>query len=207
VIALMVYWLWPTWERGQVAETIAHMLDAFREYFRAVRDRYRHPELPGSLDRVRIEGRRARTNLEASIARAASEPGISPATLALLTGILASTQRLAQAMISLEAAIVSNTSVPPRAAFLRFADDVESMLDRLARMLRGEAVEEAALPDLREDHHALVHSTDSGAPLYALVNVETDRITNSLDTLAADVVRWVELKRPRPISRTVATPS
>ncbi|MEO8050592.1 MAG: hypothetical protein ABI833_09275, partial [Acidobacteriota bacterium] len=38
VIALLAYWLWPTWERHQVAEGLAGMLDAFRVYFQAVRD-------------------------------------------------------------------------------------------------------------------------------------------------------------------------
>lgn len=189
-IALAVYWFWPTWERGQVAETVARTLDAFGIYFHAVRQRYGHPEMQESLDRVRIGGRRARTNLEASVARASSEPGISASRIALLTGILASTQRLAQAMISLEAAIVSSTPVAPRAAFLHFADDVELTLDRLAKLLRGAKIDPASLPDLREDHHALVHSADSGAALHALVNVETDRITNSLNTLASDLIRW-----------------
>jgi hypothetical protein len=48
------------------------------------------------------------------------------------------------------------------------------------------------LPDLREDHHALVHSGDSLAERYALVKVETDRITNSLNTLSEELLRWME---------------
>src|SRR5262245_44935542 len=40
VIALAAYWLWPTWERHQVAEAIAQMLDAFRKYFRTIQQSY-----------------------------------------------------------------------------------------------------------------------------------------------------------------------
>lgn len=190
-IALAVYWLWPTWERAQVAEAVATMLDAFREYFHVVRESYRHSEQHLSLDHARIAGRRARTNLEASIERASSEPGVSSSTIGLLTGILSSSHRLAQALLSLEAAIASSVSVSPRPAFLQFADDLELTLDLLAMLLRGKPIDPASLPDLREDHHTLVHSTDSGASLYALVNVETDRITNSVNTLRDHVIRWV----------------
>jgi len=191
VIALAAYWLWPTWERGRVGEALAFMLDAFRDYFRGIRDSYGHAGSAASLDRVRIAGRRARTNLEASIARVSSEPGVSPRTVALLAAMLASSHRLAQAMMSLEAAIFSSSPVPPRPAFLHFADDFERTLHQLACFLRGSPADAAALPDLREDHRQLVHAAHSGAEVYGLVNVETDRITNGVNTLSADVIRWV----------------
>lgn len=190
-LALGVYWFWPTWERRQVGEALARMLDAFREYFHAVRERYRDPSHQADVDRLRIAGRRVRTNLEASIERASAEPG-SGRSSALLSGILASTHRLAQALISLEAAIVSSPPVAPRPAFLHFADDLERTLDQLAGLLRGSPVDSKLLPDLREDHHALVHSAHSGAQLYALVNVETDRITNAVNTLASQALRWTQ---------------
>src|SRR6185437_1230943 len=40
VIALLAYWLWPTWERTQVPDALARMLDAYREYFHLVRESY-----------------------------------------------------------------------------------------------------------------------------------------------------------------------
>ena len=56
------------------------------------------------------------------------------------------------------------------------------------------------LPDLREDHHALVLSGDSVSERYALVNVETDRITNSLNTLSEEALRWIDLQSNLPNS-------
>jgi hypothetical protein len=47
------------------------------------------------------------------------------------------------------------------------------------------------LPNLREDHYQMVHSGDGGVDRYALVNVEADRITNSLNTLAEQTLRWL----------------
>src|SRR5262249_45609027 len=37
-ISLVAYVAWPTWERAQAPEAVAAMLDAYRDYFRAVRD-------------------------------------------------------------------------------------------------------------------------------------------------------------------------
>jgi len=51
------------------------------------------------------------------------------------------------------------------------------------------------LPDVREVHHALVYSGEQrGAHAVerdALVNVETDRVTNSLNTLSEELLRWL----------------
>ena len=43
------------------------------------------------------------------------------------------------------------------------------------------------LPDLREDPHRLVSSAASQISRYQLVNEETDRMTNSLNTLVEQV--------------------
>ena len=190
-IALLAYWLWPTWERQRVGEIAAKMLDSFREYFVVIREL--GPQ--DALERTRVAGRLARSNLEASIERASSEPGASAESTALLNGILASSRRLAQSLMSLEAAVTSNERPPVREAFAPFARDVESTLQQLAAALRGAPLDPDSLPDLREDHHTLIHAGESNA--YALVNVETDRITNSLNTLSGEVMRWVALTRPR----------
>lgn len=91
--------------------------------------------------------------------------------------------------MALEAAIATGERVPPRAAFHKFAADVNRTLDLLAAALRGIEPGSRELPDLREDHHGLVHS-GKAAGLYGLVNVETDRITNALNTLAGEVLEW-----------------
>ena len=61
----------------------------------------------------------------------------------------------------------------------------------LAAYLRGVAVEPGDLPDLREDHRALLQSGVSHAGRYELVNVEADRVTNSLNTLSVELIQWL----------------
>jgi uncharacterized membrane protein YccC len=197
VLALATYAVWPTWERSYVAETLAKLLDAYRAYFRVVRESYELPErsYERQLDRVRMEGRLARSNLEASVERFASEPGSSYGAVHVLNAVLASSHRLAHAMMALEAGLSRSQPVPARPAFTDFANQVEVTLHSLAGALRGSRVRTEELPDLREAHHSLVQSGDPTTTRYALVNVETDRVTNSLNTLTGQVLEWISTAR------------
>lgn len=192
-IALAAYWLWPTWERQQIREGLAKLLDAYRAYFHAIRKAYELPEsVPGrDLDQARYAARLARSNLEASVERITAEPGVTADMVSALSGMLANSHRLIHALMALEAGLVRSEPVPARAAFPAFANQVEMTLYYVAAALRGSAVESTHLPDLREAHHALVRSGGSLTGRYALVNVETDRITNSLNTLALEILNWI----------------
>jgi uncharacterized membrane protein YccC len=193
-IALAAYWLWPTWERTRVQDAMAQMLDAYREYFRVIRESYIQPEasFEDALDRARLAARLARSNLEASFDRLRTEPGTTPRTLTALAGMLATSHALIYAIMALEAGIHGSHPAPAREAFQRFANDVELTLHSLAGALRGSPLERGHLPDLREDHHALAHSGDPAMERYALVNAETDRMTNSLNTLRDELLKWLE---------------
>lgn len=193
VIALLAYWLWPTWERKQAPEAIAAMLDAYRDYFRAIRLSYEQPgESFDSLrDRARLAARLARSNVEASIERVCAEPGASREVMHVLSGILASSHRMVHAFMALEAGLDSSGPVPAREPFRTFANHIELTLYSLAAALRGSPLHRKQLPDLREDHNALVTAGDPGVERYALVNIETDRMTNSLNTLAAEILTWL----------------
>ena len=191
-IALIAYWLWPTWERTQAPEAMGQMLDAYREYFHAIRDSYQNPGQPldRRLDRVRFAARRARSNFEASVDRLSAEPGLSAATLHILSAMLANSHRLVHAFMALESGLTTSRPVAARDQFHPFADHVELSLYYLAAALRGSPLTQDGLPDLREDHHRLEQSGDPVTERYALVNVETDRITNALNTLSGEVLQW-----------------
>jgi uncharacterized membrane protein YccC len=201
VIALAAYGLWPTWESSQIAQTLAKMLDGYRDYFRVVSEAYLAPEKSfaapssrtassASLDRVRMASRLGRSNLEAAAMRLRSEPGVAPARLAELDAILANSHRFIHAAMSLESGLVRSRPVPAREPFRVFTTHVELTLYYLAASLRGSKIADAHLPDLRADHHALLAAGDPGVERYALVNAETDRITNSLNTLKEEILRW-----------------
>ena len=116
---------------------------------------------------------------------------MSAEKLTLLGAILASSHRLAHAMMALEAELYLSYPATTRATFQALGNHIELTLYSLASALRGSTLRKEELPDLREDHHALVGGGDSLTERFALVNVETDRITNSLNTLTEEVLRWV----------------
>jgi uncharacterized membrane protein YccC len=196
-IALAAYRLWPTWERTQVPEALARLLDAYRAYFQTVRDAYLHPGLErdplfaSRLDQVRQSSRLARTTLQASVARLRLEPAAAAGRLTTLEAILANSHRFIHAAMALEAGLFRSLPVPARPEFATFANHVDSTLYFLAACLRGIPVEPGDLPDLREDHRVLVHSGASNVDRYQLVNVESDRLTNSLNTLSGELTQWV----------------
>jgi uncharacterized membrane protein YccC len=196
-LALFAYWVWPTWERTQVSERIAEMLDAYREYFHILTETYARGETmkESELDGVRMNARLARTNLEASIDRLGAEPGTTGEEMSQLNALLASSHRFVHALMALDAGWLHTGPVPARSAFHTFAADVEKTLALLAAALRGARVQQNEFPDLREDHHALVQSGDQKIERYALANVEADRVVNSLNTLREQVMDRVHAKK------------
>jgi len=187
-IALTAYWLWPTWERTQTPDLLAQMLDGYRLYFRVVRDRFLDAPDAEDLNAPRLASRLARSNMQASMDKLMAEPGVSQGSLAALNSILAGSHRLAHSLMALEAGLHSEPQAVDREAFTAFANDVELTLFCLAGALRGSPITAAELPDLREDHYILSHRTRSSH----LVGVETDRITNSINTIAVELFKWME---------------
>ncbi|MBV9405324.1 MAG: FUSC family protein [Acidobacteriaceae bacterium] len=192
LFALLAYAVWPTWERTQVSETIAEMLDACRNYFHAIVERFGRddPAVNAAVDETRRAWRRARSNAEASVDRLSTEPGITQDHLNCLTSMLASSHALIYAMMGLEAGIVQAPVRPTSGAFRAFTHDVEFTLYFLAAALRGSAAANETLPKLREDHRRLIEGRDAFSAPEDFVLVETDRLTTSLNTLREQVTRY-----------------
>ena len=195
-LALVAYAVWPTWERTQVAEMMARLLDSYRIYFLKVVDvlESREGALPTDLDKLRLTSRLARTNAVASVDRMQAEPGTRHEEVALLIGMLASSHRFIHAVLSVEAGILPSARPTIRDEFRIFAGDVNKTLEALAAELRGSHPSTQKWPDLREDHRRLTQSPLSAGEQYALVNVEADRMTNSLNTLREQIERWRRIK-------------
>lgn len=185
VLALAAYAVWPTWEKGQIADVFATLLEAYKKSFHEISLAYLEPKAadPGERDRARRNGRTARSNLEASLDRLGAEPGITPKELSYWSGMLISSHRFAHAMMALEAALPQKREAPPKPEFRRFRDDVERTLELVAAVLRGTGVGKREFPDLREDHNRLVAAAGGEAAQHSLVYVEADRLTNSSNSL------------------------
>ena len=193
VFALIAYALWPTWERTQVREAVAEMLDASRAYFHAIVARFgtENAAVRSELDRTRRAWRRARSNAEASVDRVSSEPNITAEKVNCLNSILASSHALAHAMMALEAGLIQAPIHPAPAAFDCFANDVEFTLYYLAAALRGSPAATNTLPKLRDDYRRMIEARDAFSPADEFVVIETDRITTALNTVREQVARFI----------------
>jgi uncharacterized membrane protein YccC len=193
-LSMFAYALWPTWEKTQVGAALADMIDQYRVYFRAVLAAY--TEGPAAdIDSVRVRSRRARSNAEASVDRTSGEPGIGAPELNALSAILVNSHSLAHAAMSLEAGLYRTQTVPSRGAGLAFGEQVDRTLAAVSTALRHRTPLPEDLPDLRQTHNAIMETREAPADRYALVNVETDRITTSVNTLREQVNAWTAMAR------------
>lgn len=190
-LALVAYAVWPTWERTQAGEMMARLLDSYRVYFLKMLDVLTEKEGASiaDLDKLRLASRLARTNAAASVDRMQAEPGTRAEQIVLLTGMLASSHRFMHAVLSIEAGTLPGRPTI-RDEFRVFARDVDTTLEGLTAELRHARASIEKCPDLREDHRRLTDSPVSAGEQYALVNIEADRMTNSLNTLREQVAKW-----------------
>ncbi len=197
IFALIAYAAWPTWERSQVSDVMAEMIDRTRDYFRAVVKRFESEDefVKAALDKTRDAWRQARSNAEASVDRLAAEPGTDSARLDCLTSMLASSHAFVRVTMELEAGVIQTGVRTLPGAFQAFAHDVEFTLYFLAAALRGSEAATETLPRLREDHRRLVEACNESSAIDEYVLIETDRLTVSLNTLREQVMRCVALSQ------------
>jgi uncharacterized membrane protein YccC len=202
LLALLAYALWPTWERTQVREAMAAMLDASREYFHILILRFSNnsSDLGMTIDEARRAWRRARSIAEASVDRVLAEPGIKTAKRDYLTGMLASSRALMHAMMAMEAGALETPLKTSSEALTNFARDLEFTLYFLAAALRGSSAANQTLPQLREDHRRLIEARQNFSQQDEYVLIETDRLTVSLNTLREQVMNYLDVSTAR--SRT-----
>ncbi len=188
-LALLAYAVWPSWERKRVSELFAQMLDAYSASFHSILESYLNPDKKSTKERVRARqnARTARSNLEASLDRVGVEPRTTSEQMSRWNAMLANSHRFAHAMMALEAGVSRFQGAPLRPEFQTFAGDVEKTLTLLAEALHGRHVPVREFPDLREDYMRLVQSGAAQNERYTLVNMEADRMTNSLNSLREKV--------------------
>lgn len=193
LFALVGYALWPSWERTQVGDALANMIDASRQYFQQVAARVldRSSVSADRLNELRASWRVTRSNAEASVDRVSAEPRTNRSQLNCLSSILASSHSVMRAMVALDAGVIENETPVPKQEFSVFVRDVEYTLYFLAAALRGSRAASSALPQLREDHRKIVAARDRFVPADEFIVSETDRLTVGLNTLREQVMRYV----------------
>jgi uncharacterized membrane protein YccC len=195
ILTLLAYRLWPSWERSRISERIAQMLEANRDYIETLAQvRAGDESTLRKLERVRSAARVTRSNLEASIDRLSSEPGTTKEQMSRLNGVLASSHRLVHALMAVDAIFLQSPELSNSAPLRIFASRVASTLTLLAATLRGSRIPLKEFPDLREEYRAMVQArggaSDAAGTQFDSINIEADRITNSVNTMAEQIMHW-----------------
>jgi uncharacterized membrane protein YccC len=168
-LALVAYVLWPTWAGSSVSENFARLIQAQGRYAAAMLRCYTRPQGGESarLGELQLAARRARTDAEASAHRLADEPDRPPISSRLALALVSAAHRIAQADLTLAAAIAARRAAAPqtvdtelRPRLDQLAVLVEQTTSQMASWLRGKAVsdgEEAAtaVPPLRTAWQAI----------------------------------------------------
>jgi hypothetical protein len=175
------------------------LLQSYGEYFEKLSQAYLSGTAGSAkeMEGVRQVSRVARSNFEGSIDRVASEPGTTEQQLTQLNAIRASSHRFVHAIMAMDAGWLQTTQVPTRPPFKIFAADVKKTISQLVAASRGARVQESDFPNLRADHNQLIEYGGADTERYALVNVEADRITNSLNTLREQIMEWLASTHPK----------
>jgi uncharacterized membrane protein YccC len=175
-LALLAYFLWPTWERGREREALAHMLDAYRHYLMAVlRDDAQ------TCHAARIDSRAARSAAQASLDRLRSEPA-SRANLPRAEALFAQANRVIRAGMMLEAARDEAGDAPPRPVDA-FANACDAAMREVAEALRQVRAPQGEFR-LRALQHSLAASLpEAGDAFDASLRDASDRIVDAIDGL------------------------
>jgi uncharacterized membrane protein YccC len=189
----------PAWERRFLPARLGDLVGAYRGYVTAVAD----PKTDhATMLRARGACRLTRSNAQASVERAESEPVRGAAEVELGRTVLAHTHRFIHAMLSVEAVrrrLREAGGLPELAEFLDAAGEVLDATQRA--LLRGQPP--GTVPDLRplQDRLATMLVEDparaGGVDTATTLVDATDRITNSLDTLISELRRQLPLASAR----------
>jgi uncharacterized membrane protein YccC len=189
ILALLIYAIWPTWERSQVPGNLADRLEALRHYFVAVMEAYANPANFNdfAIQSRRMESRLGRSNADASVGRSLQEPEPHRFDPDLAQGLLASADSISRSVLSLEAYLMDNPARHALPGISAFSSSVDEALRLLALALR-EGQPLMVFPDLQQAMHKLEHAgslskhNEARADLRFVI-AEARRIIRNINTM------------------------
>ena len=175
-LALAGYLAWPTWAASTAHEKLARLIEAHRDYVKALLDELGNPGTAdaGVLRGLQAAAREARSDAEAAAARLGDEPRRGPMTPQFARLMNAAVARFARAELALHALILSPER--PVIATGDLSAALSSAFARLASALRTMHPPEA-IPALRP-----VEPASPGTPLAAITNGLVEA-TDTLDSV------------------------
>ena len=185
VVALAAYGLWPTWEKGRAREMVAQSLQAYAAYLASIATGDA-PERHAARQGARV----ARINAEASVKRLLAEPATPPALAELAQSLLTNGNRLARAIMTLEALIPQHGGLAGGAATKSLVLDGAAALREVADALSAHRAP-GQLPPIRALQRHLARTLEAAPASGAAGELvgTCDRVVDGIDTVAHIVSR------------------
>ncbi len=132
-LALLAYVVWPTWAGDSATENFARLIEAQVRYAAALLRGYTRPSGGDAarLGELQLDARRARIDVSTSTDRLADEPDQPPITSRLALALGSASHRVAQACLTLAAAVTAHHATGPPAQ----EAGLQPQLDELAAMV------------------------------------------------------------------------
>ena len=177
-LALVIYRVWPTWESTTLGDVLGALAAALSRDADLLLGVYVDPGRwdPEALRQAAAAARLARSNAEASVARALAEPARDGFDPDRALGILAAFRRYALGGLALHAGL--DVRPPPAPALAPLRDQIVASLDGLAAAMRA-GTPPAPLPPLRQTLVALDGAVDTA------IGEQVDVMIDGLNTVAA----------------------
>jgi uncharacterized membrane protein YccC len=160
ILALLIFVLWPTWERSHVPAQIISRLEALGNYLSAVMEAYANPHTynTATIDSAHREVRLARSNVEASVQHALQEPGRYRLQAEIARGLLGAADTLAQSIITLEAYLLDNPEHQALPEAKVFTERAHKTLHQFAQAIQEQRPVTESQTDWQEELQALKHA-------------------------------------------------
>jgi uncharacterized membrane protein YccC len=190
VLALLIYILWPTWERWQLPGYLADRFEAVRRCVVTVLRSYAQSEAysDATLHALSKEARLARSNAATSIQNARQEPELQQANVELAQELLDASDAIVRSALTLEAYLLDNPAHPALPAVSAWTEQVDDALGKLATAMRQDHAP-IGLPAMQEALHTLEKSGARAKPTARedlhFVVAEARRIVSAIDAVNA----------------------
>ena len=177
-LSLGAFLVWPTWEgKADVGARVAALLEGERSFVAAV---FAEAVAPGqdrrAVEEARSAARLARTNAEATLERALSEPEHLRGDLTVPVGVLYASRSFADAILATDSRLRDELQREPIPALTPFGDELDIALAAVARAM-GDDEPPAGIPPLRHTQEAFPADTP------AWIVHDTAEMVESIETM------------------------
>ncbi|RIV24382.1 FUSC family protein [Alicyclobacillaceae bacterium I2511] len=135
LLGLVLYLVWPTWQRQNVSTVIADWIHAVQPYFRTVIESAPHSS--AKLQSYRKRARLARTNAVSVVEQFMLEPVNPTLNATAVAGIVAALHRFSNTLLSLESRVGVEQQFRANSAVVRWTHQMDEALTVIENSVRG----------------------------------------------------------------------